>query len=87
MASGSEDNVARIWNLRTGHTANLSGHEGPVRHVAFSPDGSSLLTASQDKTARIWDVATGKVLAQLHGHTGNVESASFAFDGRNVVTC
>jgi WD40 repeat protein len=33
------------------------GHNGIVISVAFSPDGTRVVTASFDKTARIWDVA------------------------------
>jgi WD40 repeat protein len=87
VAAGFEDNLARIWNLRTGAVvANFTGHEGAVRHVAFSPDGASLVTASEDETARIWDARTGRALVELHGHTDSVESASFAFGGKTVVT-
>ncbi len=34
----------------------LSGDSSPVRHLAFSPDGSKLLSAGPDGAALIWDV-------------------------------
>jgi WD40 repeat protein len=46
----------------------LAGHKGPVLRVAFSPDGSRIVTASADKTARVWDAATGEALIVLRGH-------------------
>jgi len=86
VAAGFDDGAVRIWDLRTGATESLSGHKGAVTHVAFSPDGSLLVTGSQDETARVWSVKSGEELTQFHGHTGNVESASFVGRGAAVVT-
>jgi WD40 repeat protein len=36
-----------------------------VNAVAFTPDGSRLLTAGADGTVRVWDVASGKELLTL----------------------
>ena len=47
---------------------------------------SSVVTAADDKTARLWDSATGKPLATLIGHEGDVMSAAFSPDGKQVVT-
>ena len=61
-------------------------HEKPVQTVAFSPDGSRVVTASDDGTARLWDAKTGASLLTLMGHTNWVRAASFSPDGSRVVT-
>src|SRR5262249_12677801 len=49
-----------------------SGHESNLQHLAFTPDGKTLLTASFDPAERVmaWDAATGRgrqELAAPHG--------------------
>jgi WD40 repeat protein len=64
----------------------LRGHEGPIWSVAFSPDGTRMITGSEDNTARIWDVATGREVSILKGHASDVIAAIFSPDGRHIVT-
>ena len=40
--------------------------------VAFSPDGSRIVTGVDDKTAKVWDAKTGAELLTLKGHTDDV---------------
>ncbi len=66
--------------------AVLRGHEDGVLQVAYSPNGSQLVSASSDGTARVWNVETGSEIAVLRGHEGAVRSAAFSPDGRRIVT-
>jgi WD40 repeat protein len=60
-------------------------HQGPVHHVAVSPDGRYAVTAG-DRTARVWDLATGEPAGLAFVHDGPVFQAAFSADGRRVVT-
>jgi RNA polymerase sigma factor (sigma-70 family) len=37
--------------------ASFSGHRGPIRAVAFAPDGRTAVTASEDSTLLVWDLS------------------------------
>lgn len=43
----------------------LKGHFSGVSSVAFSPDGSGLVTGSRDGTIRLWDAATGEEVRKM----------------------
>jgi WD40 repeat protein len=82
------DTEAALYEAISAHReiAVLRGHENSVLHVAFSPSGGQLVSASSDATARIWDAETGSELAVLRGHEGAVRTAAFSPDGRRIVT-
>ena len=45
----------------------LSGHADRVMSVAFSADGSKVVSGSDDKTVKIWSADNGEVLQTLSG--------------------
>jgi WD40 repeat protein len=53
-----------------------------VNAVAFSPDGSTALTALSNALLTLWDVSTGTPLRSFAGHTDAVLSVAFSPDGR-----
>ena len=73
------DNTVRIWDAATGAAVGspLSGHDGVVGSVCFSPDGKKIASSSGDKPVRIWDAATGApVGSPLRGHTADNEQCT-----------
>lgn len=49
-----------LFSLQTGKFLEyLTGHEGPVSGVAFSPNTNILVSSSWDTTARIWNLFEG----------------------------
>lgn len=45
-----------------------------------------LATGSMDQTAKIWDLETGKEVATLKGHTGEIVSLNFSAEGDRLIT-
>ncbi len=64
----------------------LTGHEGSLWAVDYSPDSLFVVTAGADGTARLWDVVTGKQVQEFAGHEDELVSVAFAPDGRTVLT-
>ena len=54
LATGGEDNTARLWNIATGTEVARLLHKEPVRAVGFSPDGQTLATGSLGGEVALW---------------------------------
>jgi WD40 repeat protein len=77
----------RLYDFVSGKlTGLLRGHENVVFRLAFSPDGSRLISSGADDTAIIWDVPARRPLHRLSGHTQSIRAAGFTADGRHAVT-
>lgn len=59
--------------------------DSPVIAVAFSPDGTRLVSGSHDGTLRLWDAQTGLPSgAPIQGHRDRVRSVAFSPDGTRL---
>jgi WD40 repeat protein len=91
MAQGTTDStavvVARLRDATTGAAlGSAMSHGGWVSTVAFSPDGTRLLTASHDHTTQVWDAGTGTPIGARMTHARPVVWAGFSPDGTRVLT-
>jgi hypothetical protein len=60
------------------HQNTLKGHPRGVNLVAFSPDGTCIVSGSSDDTLRVWDAASGMHLNTLEGHYSAVPSVALS---------
>ncbi len=78
-ASGFEDPTIRIWDARTGRLLfRIEGHTGWVCKLAFTEDGTRLLSAASDQTIRVWDVKNWSEMRVLRGHSDEVHAVAIS---------
>jgi WD40 repeat protein len=70
FASASDDGSVHIWNENGARAGVLSGHGGPVLHLARI--GDAVAASARSGRVFIWDLDSGKTRDVLAGHRGAV---------------
>ena len=66
LAAGSEDGVAKVWNIESNvATASIDGHEDAITCIAFAPNNIFLATGGEDMSACVWIAETGAQIARV----------------------
>ena len=83
LATASNDNTVRIWNVSSGEEmAAFNGHGEVVRTVRWSPDGTRIASAADGGGILIWDPETLTGLGSLNGSY----PLAWSPDGRSIAS-
>jgi serine/threonine protein kinase/WD40 repeat protein len=79
-----------VWDATTG-APRVTLKDASAVDVAFSPDGTRVVTAEgsfprQIRWATVWDLESGEVLYRLKGHSGWVGKVAFSPDGKRIAS-
>lgn len=100
FVTGSDDASAKVWSVgkgeclktlcrepyETGNFGDFGPHYEDVQVVAYSPDGSLIVTGhGMEKECQVWRVDSGECVLTLRGQRG-VSGAAFSSDGLTIVT-
>lgn len=92
LASGSTDNLIRLWNISKDFSANfllsLYGHSKFIKSLSFNSSGSLLASASWDKTVKLWKVegSSTQFVQSLSRHDKYVQSVCFNEDDTELMS-
>lgn len=69
IVSGSYDRQLIWWDAAAGKPLrSVEAHQGWIRQVAPTPDGSRLVSVGDDMLVKVWDAVSGKLIRSLAGH-------------------
>ena len=87
FALAVEDGAVRLWSYEDAiEIARLAGHRDWVLSVAFSPDGSRLVSGGSDQTVRVWDVESNDELLLFNTHGHRVTAVAWSPDGTTIAS-
>jgi WD40 repeat protein len=65
----------------------MNAHSNTIRSVAFSLDGTKIVSGSDDKTIKVWDSDKLEMLSEkTNAHNDWVMSVAFSPDGTKIVS-
>jgi WD40 repeat protein len=99
VASGGDfgEHVIKVWDVSgTSHGSTVGNYRRPVHSVAFSPDGTRLVTGSADwptipgpqsapGEVRVLDAAGGTAVFTRGGSAAPVQAVAWSRDGKRLV--
>lgn len=88
LAAGGADGVVRLLDAETLQPIHEYAvkHGSWIRGLAFTPDGSRLVSTSENGDIRMWSVSESREVAYVLSHSNRALAVAFAPDGRSFAT-
>ena len=87
IATANADHTAQVWTVQAAaqqteplaatELFTLRGHAAGIARIAFSPDGTRLVTGDLEGVIRFWDAATGRATLDFPGQTDRISGLAF----------
>ena len=89
ILTGSDDFTLILWDQKKSNKplVRMTGHQGIVNDVKFSPNAFYLASASFDKCVKVWNANNGNFLFNLRGHVGPVYQLSWSPNSKMLLSC
>jgi serine-threonine kinase receptor-associated protein len=87
LLTASKNNLY-IYDMNNleGAPSELTGHDGAVKKVLFSPEGNFALSAAEDNTVRMWETTSGMEIAKA-SLPENPSTMQLSQDGTVLTVC
>ncbi len=72
--------------LPQGPLLTYTGHSGPIRTLAWSPNGKWIASAGDDTTVQVWNALTGQPIFTFRQHTQAVNALAWSPDSTRIVS-
>ncbi|WP_392477282.1 hypothetical protein [Nostoc sp. C110] len=77
LATGSSDDILKIWKLDSKQEIILKGHSNSTTSIDISPNNQLIASASTDNSVRLWR-SNGDFIRTLPGKNQRITSISFS---------
>lgn len=65
---------------------NCTGHSSRATSVAWSHNGTRIVSSSFDKSVRVWNAANGNIIQTYQGHSDRVQTVAWSPDGTRAAS-